>query len=409
MIFVERENTHEKTHPCNLIYYVTENNELYYANAEKEDEKALLPGTLCEIYEQSTKEKKHRKIDNRIVLIGQPIEINNENNENIWTMPAVIKRPNLLGKLFRPDLYIIEYKQIDNITLKPEPTLKRKQLKYEKPEAELVPNFVITKIGEGHRTKVTKIGLLNDKSDALISGEQNTKIFPYLVSSSEWPTIKIYAIIYQKAFHDLKNNAIIDIIQSKDSTSIVVSETQQVWLSKNKFLFSSILLTENDRFLRGDKTDIQIELPNLPNISFDPNIVTNFDCDDAANILENYLTLSQEKTDFQHSIYYASANYVLIVSPYDKNIHIQNLAAKNKKEVLKTTVKELKDFFSGNNDINFKNTIVTATAFDFKRYHLFCATYNKNTKQSKIHKIHLRNTLGFKEKETHDDSSSDEG
>ena len=383
MIFVERENTHEKTHPSNLIYYVTENNELYYANADQENEKTLLPGQLCEIYEQSTKDKKYRKIDNRIVLIGQPIEIKNENNENIWTMPAVIKRSGLLGKLFRPDLYIVEYKQIDDITLKSEPTFKKKQKIWRVPKDELVPHFVITKIGEGHRTKITKIGLLN----------ANNTI--NLVSGSEWPTVKRHNIFNDEIIPPAKDVYLADVITNQNNSLPVT------------YLVTKPPFFKNESTINKNKN-----LPYLPNISFDPGLFdeTKTKPNNYKIIFDNAFTAYKDFFNFfnlsqvgiKHSIYYYSSDYRLALVLLDKAKNKNTWGICYKKNTLS---KERYQFIE-----NFLcySDVPPATAFDFKRYHLFYATYNKNTKQSNIYKIHLRKKLGFEETQKYDDSSSDE-
>jgi hypothetical protein len=87
-------------------------------------------------------------------------------------------------------------------------------------------------------------------------------------------------------------------------------------------------------------------------------------------------------------------------------VHIQKIDPNN----VANSSKELKKLYNEDlyKDFDSKNTIITTTAFDFNAYRLFCATYNKNKKQTIIYKIHLRKTLGFNDIKRYPDSSSDE-
>jgi hypothetical protein len=387
MIFVEKENTHDKK--SNLIYYVTENNELYYANANQEDKKALLPGQLCKIYEQSTKDYKYRTIDNRIVLIGQPIEITNENNENIWTMPAVIKRPGFLGKLFRPDLYIIEYRTISegDITNDPEPIFKlpsftksKMQVIFESDDDEPSSRrFVITKKGEGHRTKVTKIGL------------STTSNGTYLVSGSEWPTVKRYNIFDDKTILPAKNAYLADVITNRDKSLEVTYDVKKDSFSKNKFKINNI------------------DLPYLPNIIFDPDLLDD-NITERSNrkiIFESSLTDHKESiydfsispSSMKNSIYYCSLHYrfalVLKSVQNEKKWHIyyKKIPSFQEPQVGKV------DFLPFEKTPPSKD-IISTTAFDFKNRVLFYATYDQMKKETTINKKDLSSILASEESES---------
>src|ERR1700748_2340562 len=79
IIYVEKDNTHEKE--FNLLYYVTENHELYCDNADTIEKNEDI-GNKLPLYEYSTKTKQYHPIEDRVVLIGQPIYIG-----DTWKMP----------------------------------------------------------------------------------------------------------------------------------------------------------------------------------------------------------------------------------------------------------------------------------------------------------------------------------
>lgn len=148
LLHVEANDTHilDTSAPQDLLYYI-KNNNIYFTQKDKLTEEQEL-----EIYKESKKDGKFRKVNNRTVLIGQPVKIIEDNNKTKWYMPAVINKDGFFGTMFRPDIYTIVSQDIDTklITNEPEPIFKKDILSY---SDSMATHYVIHKEYSGHTHK----------------------------------------------------------------------------------------------------------------------------------------------------------------------------------------------------------------------------------------------------------------
>jgi hypothetical protein len=385
MIYVKKESTHDRKE--NLIYYVGDNNKLYAKEADEIETTINDPqyidqlGSECKLCEESKKDEKYRTVNAQIMLIGQPMII-----DKIWTMPAVIKKRSILGGLLRPELCIIKYESV-NLTTESEPFFKKQFTTQEKYESEgeddepLESNqhFIINKIGEGHRTKVTKIGLLTSKKDVL------------LISGSEWPTVKVHSIDTGKLLEDYKDTYLIDVVHNIKQHYAIMSQNVKDYLWKKTDSTSTSILISTDGTLSGkSKLSFKSKIPfsDMPNISIDPKASS----DKVNNLTEIQTPYEKLRT------YYISTNY-LLGSPSSKKTELN----------LEETPESESSIFNKYNLIEknpyLNNNTITANAFDFEKTTFFYATYDKKYKQTHLFKDNLKKVP---KSEKDDESSSEE-
>lgn len=358
MLFVTQEDTHDKKSDC--IYYVTEDNKLYCLSVPKHSNKSIKtkissgakkPLKLYEKFNPENLYPKYQKIKgNRVILIGKPVYVN-----DIWSMPAVIKKPGFIGKILRPDIYTIEYKVI---TVMPKESKNRYEM-YETDDDEQM-RFGITKQYEGHRTKVVTVG---------ITQNYNSKI--QLMSSSEWPTIKS---------KELNNTNNTEVVEYKEQFLLAINKNFYTPLEAKKSFFN--------------KKTYTIKYDNIYNLDYLP-LVTFDQTDDQTekkldqNTVNIYLNQITKLTYKNRNILYLSK---------DTNSYIVILNKKEKKlDLIK--IKRIKDSsmtFSA--EIKIENKQVTAYTFDYNNEILYYAIYDSSTKEAAIKSKNMQKDAFWKDK-----------
>lgn len=319
------------------LLYVTGDNNLYCTAVDDYQDDIFSKKKKIDLFEEDTPEP----VKDRVILIGQPMKI-----EGTWTMPAVIKRKGLFDRLFRPDLCIIKQVTDENIP-------KRN-------------SYIITKLADGHRTKVTKVGLLDT--------QVGDDTYASLISGSEWPTVKVNDIDnpFPDYQYDKKDTYLIDIIKNNRQ---ITTQVEKSWLARNTFTFKNIIIDGSETTSFEDKK-IPVQLSYLPTIFFDPTKeLTN---DFITQIFENYLLAAQKEKDWAHSTCFVSSDYAIIFSLHRKKYIIYKKDAKT--EQLNFATSKIIDIQVG------KDIIITACAFDFSSQTLFYATYDKKQNKASIEK-----------------------
>lgn len=336
LLHVEANDTHilDTSAPQDLLYYI-KNNNIYFTQKDKLTEKQEL-----EIYEESNKDGKFRKVNNRTVLIGQPVKIIKDNNKTKWYMPAVINKDGFFGTMFRPDIYTIVSQDIDTklITNEPEPIFKKDTSSY---SDSMATHYVIHKEYSGHHTQVKKIGIFNDKVNELT-----------IFSGSEWPSTASRVISNSSSVQNKdKNIYLLDV----NKLNNISCKTEKPFFKKKWTLIF-------------DK-DSSLQLPFLPNVVV--NTQKTIAQSVVYNVLKQHKALFKDKRP-ESLFFYITEDEKNAVLTLIKNENI-NITDINKNSTANFHSVHIYDKLT-----------ITAQAFDFEKNTLFYATYNKKNKESLI-------------------------
>lgn len=379
LLHVNKDKVHSKldqNYSLDMLYYI-KNNSIFYRTIDNDNGDINQSEESIKLYEKSKKGDKYHEVQGRVVLIGQPViketyipRYKTGSTEKRWIMPAVIKKPGILGTILRPDIYTIEYTKIDTSMIDVNP---KTLLNVENEHQLLDPEedeykFVITKQYEGHRTPVTKVGIFKDYDGFAI------------YSGSKWPTVKYKTLDKNVESAILKNHYLIDV---NKKLSILVPAKKNFF---GQFKWSLI-------FNQNASTNVNtIDASSLPNIVFNEGISTT--AEKLYNLLNQYNNSSNQNDNVLHKsnsneyclyiLFMNDTMYQYYVVTLEKEQRLMNLFYKNESGHYKSTI--------CGTEVAEENELITAHTFDFTHQNLFYAIYNKKTKTSPIKKLDRNNT-----------------
>ncbi|RTL07491.1 hypothetical protein EKK58_01945 [Candidatus Dependentiae bacterium] len=367
MLFVPKDDTHNQESDC--IYYVTQDNKLYCklipaleSNTKTISLESQDPLALFERADKSNDEYQPVK-NNRVVLIGYPVTIKEEGDtSSIWTMPAVIKKPGILGNILRPDIYTIEYKDIKIVKYE-----REMEDNFSTDDDDIIYNvndddesssysdkkFAITKQYEGHRTKVVKVGITKDSQN-----QYN------LISGSAWPTVKYIHL---------------------NSTDSTLKE------GKNKFLLAinqHFYITSKESTFYVNKSNKKYSIEHLPLIIINQTILTDKDSNTTSitdSAKKTYIKIVKELEKSTIMYNYKNQPTLYKDSGSSPNAYFIYLDKKHDRILLKKNNFN-NYFFSYRID---KHHVCTAHDFDFTSKTLYYALYNIKEKNTFIKFINI--------------------